>query len=77
MQSAKREDMSFLDAAARKLEQEGGYRTEVWRLNAAGFGVPQDRIRCFLVASRLPLMPTRPTQEYQDLRRPDLDLDAL
>ena len=42
------------------LEEEGGYRTEVWRLNAAAFGVPQDRIRCFLVASRLPLMPARP-----------------
>ncbi len=77
MQSAKREDMSFLDAAARRLEEKGGYRTEVWRLNAAAFGVPQERMRCFLVASRLPLMPARPAQEYQDLRKPDLDLDAL
>jgi DNA (cytosine-5)-methyltransferase 1 len=77
MQSARREDMSFLEAAARKLEREGGYRTEVWRLNAAAFGIPQDRIRCFLVASRLSLMPARPTQEYQDVRRPDLDVDAL
>lgn len=77
MQSVKREDTSFLDAVAGRLEAEGGYRTEVWRLNAAAFGVPQDRIRCFLVASRLPLMPARPPQEYQDTRRPDLDLDAL
>ncbi|HKI31576.1 MAG TPA: DNA cytosine methyltransferase [Gemmataceae bacterium] len=77
MQSARRENMSFLQTAARKLEQQGGYRTEVWRLNAAAFGVPQERIRDFLVASRLPLMPARPAQEYQDLRRPDLDLDAL
>jgi DNA (cytosine-5)-methyltransferase 1 len=77
MQSAKREDLSFLEAAARRLEEEGGYRTEVWRLNAAAFGVPQDRLRCFLVASRLPLMPARPAQEYQDLRKPDVDLDAL
>jgi DNA (cytosine-5)-methyltransferase 1 len=77
MQSAKREDMSFLEAAARRLEEEGGYRTEVWRLNAAAFGVPQERMRCFLVASRLPLLPARPAQEYQDQRRPDLDLDAL
>jgi DNA (cytosine-5)-methyltransferase 1 len=77
MQSVKREDTSFLDAAARRLEAEGGYRTEVWRLNAAAFGVPQDRIRCFLVASRLQLMPARPEQEYQDSRRPDHDLDAL
>jgi DNA (cytosine-5)-methyltransferase 1 len=77
MQWARREDMSFLDAVARKLEKEGGYRTEVWRLNAAAFGVPQERIRCFLVASRLQLMPARPVQEYQDFRRPELDLDAL
>lgn len=77
MQSAKREDMSFLEAVGRRLQDEGGYRTEVWRLNAAAFGVPQERIRCFLVASRMPLMPARPAQEYQDLRKPDLDLDAL
>lgn len=77
MQTVKRQDLSFLDAAARRLEKEGGYRTEVWQLNATAFGVPQDRLRCFLVASRLPLMPARPTQEYQDLRRPELDLDAL
>lgn len=77
MQSVKRDDTSFLDAAAQRLEAEGGYRTEVWRLNSAAFGVPQDRIRCFLVASRLPLMPARPAQEYQDTRRPEHDLDAL
>jgi DNA (cytosine-5)-methyltransferase 1 len=77
MQTAKREDMSFLEAVARKLEVEGGYRTEQWQLNAAAFGVPQERMRCFLVASRLPLMPARPAQEYQDLRKRDLDLDAL
>jgi DNA (cytosine-5)-methyltransferase 1 len=77
IQSAKREDISFLEAVARRLEDKGGYRTEVWRLNAAAFGVPQDRIRFFLVASRLPLFPARPAQEYQDFRRPDLDLDAL
>jgi DNA (cytosine-5)-methyltransferase 1 len=77
MQSARRDDTSFLEAVAQRLEQQGGYRTEMWRLNAAAFGVPQDRIRCFLVASRLSLMPSRPQQEYQDLRRPDLDLDAL
>jgi DNA (cytosine-5)-methyltransferase 1 len=77
MWSAKREDISFLEAVARRLEEEGGYHTEVWRLNAAAYGVPQERMRHFLVASRLPLMPARPAQEYQDLRKPDLDFDAL
>ena len=77
MQSVKKEETSFMEAVARRLEEEGGYRTEMWQLNAAAFGVPQDRVRCFLVASRLPLMPARPVQEYQDLRRTDLDLDAL
>jgi DNA (cytosine-5)-methyltransferase 1 len=77
MQTARREDLSFLEAAAKMLQARGGYRTEVWRLNASAFGVPQDRIRCFLVASRLSVMPARPPEEYQDTRRPDLDLDAL
>jgi DNA (cytosine-5)-methyltransferase 1 len=77
MQTARKEETSFLEAVAHRLESEGGYRTAVWQLNAAAFGVPQDRIRCFLVASRLPLMPALPPQEYQDLRRQDLDLDAL
>jgi DNA-cytosine methyltransferase len=77
MQSTKREDLSFLEAAAKTLREQGGYRTEMWRLNASAFGVPQDRIRCFLVASRLRIMPARPVEEYQDKRRPDLDLDAL
>lgn len=76
IQSARREDLSYLEAAAGML-QEQGYRTEIWRLNASAFGVPQDRIRCFLVASRLKVMPARPIPEYQDPRRPDLDSDAL
>jgi len=77
MNSAKREDHSFLDAAARLLEARGGYRTDIWRLNAAAFGVPQDRIRYFLVASRTKVMPVAPTAEYQDTRSQHLDHDAL
>jgi DNA (cytosine-5)-methyltransferase 1 len=68
MQSARSNDSSFLELAARRLEEEGGYRTEVWRLNAAAFGVPQDRVRYFLAASRLELMPVRPHGEYQVLQ---------
>jgi DNA (cytosine-5)-methyltransferase 1 len=77
MKSAKREAHSFLDAAAKLLETRGGYRTEIWRLNASAFGVPQDRIRLFLVASRLKVMPVQPTGDYQDTRRPEHDHDAL
>jgi DNA (cytosine-5)-methyltransferase 1 len=77
MQSVKRDDLSFLDEAARMLREQGGYKTEIWRLNAAAFGVPQDRVRCFLVASKLSLFPARPEAEYQDVRRPEHDLDAL
>ena len=44
MQSARRDETSFLEAAAGKLEKEGGYRTEIWRLNAAAFGVPNPHL---------------------------------
>jgi DNA (cytosine-5)-methyltransferase 1 len=77
MKSAKKEEHSFLETAAKLLEDRGGYRTELWRLNAAAFGVPQDRIRYFLVASRLKMMPVVPTADYQDTRSPQLDHDAL
>jgi DNA (cytosine-5)-methyltransferase 1 len=77
MKSAKREDRSFLDAAAKLLEERGRYRTDIWRLNASAFGVPQDRIRYFLVASRLKVMPVAPSAEYQDTRGQHLDHDAL
>jgi DNA (cytosine-5)-methyltransferase 1 len=77
MHSARQENLSFLEIAARKLEKKGRYRTAIWRLNASAFGVPQDRIRYFLVASRLSSMPAAPHEEYQDLHRPNFDVDAL
>jgi DNA (cytosine-5)-methyltransferase 1 len=73
----KKDDLSFLDAAARCLEKGGGYRTAVWQLNATGFGVPQDRTRCFLVAAADGPVPPMPASEYQDVRRPNFDVDAL
>src|SRR5262249_16383052 len=76
MQSARRDDVSFLEVAARKL-QKAGFRTAIWRLNAAAFGVPQDRIRYFLVASRTGDMRAAPAGEYQDMHRPGFDPDAL
>lgn len=77
MQSAKNENLSYLEAAARLLEKKGGFQTTIWKLNAAAFGVPQDRIRYFLVASSTGTLPARPAEEYKDIHRPDLDPDAL
>jgi DNA (cytosine-5)-methyltransferase 1 len=77
MQSARHENLSFLELAAQKLQQKGKYRTAIWKLNASAFGVPQDRIRYFLVASRLRSLPASPHDDYQDMHRLDFDVDAL
>jgi len=77
MHSAKRDDVSFLEAAARMLQRKAGFKTAIWRLNAAAFGVPQDRIRYFLVASASWALPSPPQEEYQDLHRPGFDPDGL
>jgi DNA (cytosine-5)-methyltransferase 1 len=77
MQSARQENLSFLEIAARQLQQKGRYQTAILKLNASAFGVPQDRIRYFLVASRLRSLPEPPQQEYQDIHRTDFDIDAL
>lgn len=76
MQSARKEKLSFLEAAARMLEERGGFKTAIWQTNASAHGVPQDRIRYFLVASTTGELPTRPVEEYQDHRQ-DFDVDAL
>jgi DNA (cytosine-5)-methyltransferase 1 len=77
MHSARKENLSFLEVAARMLENKGRYRTTIWRLNASAFGVPQDRIRYFLVASRLGALPIMPHEEYQDMHQREFDVDAL
>lgn len=76
MQSARSENISFLEHAATLLGEEG-FSTQIWRLNAASFGVPQDRIRFFLVASSTGTLPQPPAEEYQDLQRASYDVDAL
>jgi DNA (cytosine-5)-methyltransferase 1 len=76
MQSARQENLSFLEVAAGRLAKTG-FKTAIWKLNASAFGVPQDRIRYFLVASRLGTLPMSPQQEYQDMHHPDFDVDAL
>lgn len=76
MKSAKKGDQSFFDEAARALEQEG-FQTATWRLNAAALGVPQDRVRYFLVAARGVPMPERPPESYQDGLARDFNPHAL
>jgi DNA (cytosine-5)-methyltransferase 1 len=71
-----RQNVSFMDAAGRELERHG-YRARIWRMNAAAFGVPQDRLRYFLVAGRHTDLPSEPRGEYKDIQRPDHDVDAL
>ena len=77
MKTARKDDLSFLDAAARILEKAGGYRTAVWQLNATAFGVPQDRTRCFLVGACGVPLPAAPSGDYQDIRKSNFDVDAL
>src|SRR4029450_11813800 len=76
MQSARKEKLSFLEAAAQMLEEQGGFKSAICRTNASAHGVPQDRLRYFLVASATGELPTPPTEEYQDQRQ-DFDVDAL
>jgi DNA (cytosine-5)-methyltransferase 1 len=75
MQSAKKEKLSFLEAAAHMLEEQG-FRSAIWRTNASAHGVPQDRLRYFLIASATGELPIPPNEEYQDHRQ-DFDVDAL
>jgi DNA (cytosine-5)-methyltransferase 1 len=76
MSSAKKGELSFLDACAQALGAQG-YQTAVWRLNALSFGVPQDRVRYFLVASKGGSLPRQPVEAYQDPRGKDFDVGAL
>jgi DNA (cytosine-5)-methyltransferase 1 len=77
MQSAKRANLSYMEEAALFLQEAAGYQTEIWKLNAAEFGVPQDRARHFIVASRTRLLPLRPAADYQSSHFRDADMDAL
>lgn len=77
MHSALKGMRTYMEEAARYLEEAAGYRTEIWKLNAVEFGVPQDRNRMFLVASSLKAMPFRPPPEYQHLKSSFFELDAL
>jgi DNA (cytosine-5)-methyltransferase 1 len=76
MKSAQRDGRSFMDDAAARLEA-AGYRTAQWRLAASAHGVPQDRVRMFLVAARGAPLPRVPAATYQDPLSRSIDADAL
>ncbi|MGH6689727.1 MAG: DNA (cytosine-5-)-methyltransferase [Gammaproteobacteria bacterium] len=73
----RRENLSFMETARRELERRGRYCARIWRLHAAAFGIPQDRIRFFLVACRDTEVPPAPRGEYKDINQADHDVDAL
>lgn len=76
MLSARKQETSFLEFAGSRLNLLG-YETVTWRLNAAAFGVPQIRVRYFLVASRTGTLPVQPAGEYRDQFARELDEYAL
>lgn len=76
MKSARKGELSFLDEAAAALEKEG-FVTATWKLNAAAHGVPQDRLRYFLVAARGAPLPERPPEHYQSSTSREFDPEAL
>jgi DNA (cytosine-5)-methyltransferase 1 len=76
MKSASEGSTSFLETAAAKLRKVG-FATTTWSVNAASYGVPQDRRRVFLVAAKGVRLPELPTQTHQDLNSRTHDPDAL
>lgn len=76
MKSAQDGNTSFLDMAAARL-QAAGFITTTWKLNAAAYGVPQDRNRVFLVAANGAPLPSKPLAMYQDRSARQHDPDAL
>lgn len=76
METAQLQGKSFADLAREMLEA-GGYRTTIWKLDAASFGVPQERRRIFLVGSSGKLLPERPRPDYQAPSEREFDPDGL
>jgi len=76
MDTKRKDGPSFMQLAAQMLEQ-AGYSTTIWKLNAVSFGVPQKRLRRFLVASLAGAAPNAPVSEFQDRTTGSFDPDAL
>lgn len=67
---------SFMRMAEEML-REAGFLTAVWKLDAAGYGVPQRRVRTFLVGSSIGRLPAVPEAEFQHSAARSVDPDAL
>jgi DNA (cytosine-5)-methyltransferase 1 len=67
---------SFMRMAEEML-REAGFLTAVWKLDAAGYGVPQRRVRTFLVGSSIGRLPAVPEAEFQHSAARSIDPDAL
>ena len=61
---SKRGDLPSFMQVAEAMLQELGYSTAIWELDAASYGVPQHRLRKFLVASLAPIPPAIPKPDY-------------
>lgn len=77
MDAARKGGRSFMALAGSMLEALG-YSTAVWEIDASSYGVPQRRIRRFLVAALGPVTPTMPEPEYRGrTRATEADADLL
>jgi DNA (cytosine-5)-methyltransferase 1 len=76
MDSVRPNALSFM-GLAREMLKTLGYNTNVWQLDAASYGVPQHRLRKFLVGSLGPVAPAFPEPEYKGETRSPVPFEDL
>ena len=76
MDRARGEKPSFMRVARDMLESLG-YATATWHLDAASYGVPQTRLRSFLVASQAEVPPAMPEPDHEGSVRDMIHADQL
>jgi DNA (cytosine-5)-methyltransferase 1 len=76
MDSKRGEHPSFMQVAKSMLD-DLGYSTVIWDVDAASYGVPQHRLRKFLVASRAVVPPALPEPDYTGRNRSMNNADDL
>jgi DNA (cytosine-5)-methyltransferase 1 len=70
MGEVKFQDGTTFRELARAALEAAGYDTNIWMLNAAWYGVPQQRIRQMIVGSRVGKAPAMPPPEFRALTDP-------